>query len=320
MTSASPESITKEQPLAGRILNTVIHRDDVSPTYLLSGPEGLGKRAMAHWFASALVCEASPEHRPCGTCSACSMSSAGSHPDVHLLQPRKGRATIGIDQIREEVRPVMMRRAFTARHKVMLILQADRLTPEAQNAMLKTLEDPLGSSVLVLVSESRESLLPTVRSRCVQIPFRGLGYDVFSERLLDAGVDDEERRRQLYLISAGDVHLAHELATSEAEQKRWQMTEKLTAAILTGRRLRPADVSGWADRLGSGSRDEVVGQLALLAVALRGAVLSENPRLFAGCVDVIADAIEALDANANRRLTLEVALIKLQRLISSGYN
>ena len=56
MTSASPESITREQPLAGRILETVIHRDDVSPTYLLWGPEGLCKRAMAQWFATALVC------------------------------------------------------------------------------------------------------------------------------------------------------------------------------------------------------------------------------------------------------------------------
>jgi len=320
VTSASPESITKEQPLAGRILRTVIRRDDVSPTYLLFGPEGLGKRAMAKWFASALVCEASPGQRPCGACSSCSLNSAGSHPDVHLLEPPRGRTTIGIDQIRGEVRPVMVRRAFSARHKVMLIPRADRLTPEAQNAMLKTLEDPVGSSVLVLVAESMESLLPTVRSRCVQIPFRSLGFEVFSERLLDADIDDEQRRRELYLISAGDVHLAHELATSEGERKRWNMASKLTSALLSGRRMRPADISEWADRLGGGSRDEAVDQLALFAVILRGAILSENPTLFAGCVDVIAETIEALDANANRRLALEVALIKLQRLISTGYN
>lgn len=321
MTSASPESITKEQPLAGRILRTVIHRDDVSPTYLLWGPEGLGKREMAQWFASALVCEASsPGHRPCGACASCSLNAAGSHPDVHLLQPPRGRTTIGIDQVRGDVRPVMMRRAFRARHKIMIIPRADRLTPEAQNAMLKTLEDPVGSSVVVLVAESVEALLPTVRSRCVQVPFRSLGYEVFSQRLLDAGVDDEQRRRELYLISAGDVHLANELATSEDERRRWSMTDKLTAALLSGRRMRPADISEWADRLGTGSRDEAVGQLALLAVTLRGALLADNPSLFAGCVDVIAETIEALDANANRRLALEVALIKLQRLILSGYN
>ncbi len=318
--SLDRDVVSGDQPVAHRILTSVMSRDDVSPAYLFHGSRGLGKLALARWFVMALICEdASPTARPCRACPACRISTAGNHPDVHILQPAANRATISIDQIRKEVRPVMRRRTFAARHKVLIVPEANRLTPEAQNAMLKILEDPVGSSVLVLISPSLEPLLQTVRSRCVKVPFKNLSFCAFSDRLQRVGLDEEGRRRELYLVTAGDVELAEDLVNSESAEDRWTTTEELTQRLIGEAALAPVEVTRWAESLGKG-REEAVENLALLLVIMRGHLLPGGARVFAECVDVIAQTVEALEAYANRRLAIEVALVKLQRLLQSRYN
>ncbi|MFO8061021.1 MAG: DNA polymerase III subunit [Bacillota bacterium] len=318
--SLDRDAVTKDQPVAHRILASVVSRNEVSPAYLFCGSRGLGKLALARQFVTALLCEnASPASRPCRSCPSCRMNAAGNHPDVHLLEPVGDRATISIEQIRKEVRPMMRRRTFTGRHKILLVPEANRLTREAQNAMLKILEDPLGSSVLVLVTASLEPLLPTVRSRCVRIPFRNLSFAAFSDRLRRAGMDEEMRHRELYLVTAGDVELAEQLAGSESAENRWMRAEKLVRQLIEGTPLPPVEITRWAEQLGK-DREEAVENLALILVIMRGRLLSGSAGVFADCVDVISQTVEWVETYANRRLAIEVALVKLQNLLSSRYN
>ena len=317
-----PRDILKEQPVARRILTSVIARQEISSAYLFYGSKGLGRRCLAHWFVTALQCERpGAGGEPCEECQSCRQCDAGNHPDVHLLEPLGSRTTISIEQIREEVRPVLMRRTFSGRHKAVLVPQAQRLTPEAQNAMLKTLEEPSGSSVMVLISTSLEPLLPTVRSRCVRVPFQNLNFSLFKQRLKREHSVPEDRYQALYLATAGDVALARDILDSDEALDRWKGIGQLAGALVR-RGLSPVQVTDWANRLGE-SREEAREYLALLTVALRRELLGQKEPAFAsfaGCTDVISVTEEALTANANVRLALEVMLVKLRRNLHSDYN
>ncbi len=318
--SLDRNAVIEDQPVAYRILTSVMSRNEVSPAYLFHGSRGLGKFALAKWFVMALLCEeASPSSRPCQSCPSCRMSVAANHPDVHTLQPLDKRVTISIDQIRKEVRPIMRRRTFSGRHKVLLVPEAHRLTSQAQNAMLKILEDPMGSSVMVLVSSSLEPLLQTVRSRCVKVPFKNLAFTAFSHRLRRAGLHEEGRHRELYLVTAGDVELAEDLAGSESTEERWATTEEMTQLLIGSKPVAPAEITAWAEGLGK-DREEAIGNLAHMLVILRGHLLPDGAHVFAECVDVIARTVESVETYANRRLAIEVGLMKLQRLLQSRYN
>jgi DNA polymerase-3 subunit delta' len=142
---------------------------------LLHGPAGVGKEQFASALAAALFCTGRGDRlEPCGACAECQLSRAGTHPDVHwvrrLWDPdrKKYRNTIGIDQIREmceQLAMTSMRRGY----RVAIVTPADLMTPQAQNSLLKTLEEPAPRTVIVLVTARPSALLPTLRSRCQRI-------------------------------------------------------------------------------------------------------------------------------------------------------
>ncbi|MDR0397216.1 MAG: DNA polymerase III subunit delta' [Oscillospiraceae bacterium] len=161
--------------------------------FLLTGPEGAGKRTLAKIYAAALMCEAAPQDRPCGKCSACGRAERGSHPDIAIIKPgddpdSKARV-ITVKQARE-ARTALSSKAFEGRHKALIIQEADRMRPEAQNALLKTLEEPEAGCVFFLTADRRASLLPTVRSRCVWVPVPPLDISLATRVLIERGMDE----------------------------------------------------------------------------------------------------------------------------------
>ena len=136
---------------------------------LLQGPAGVGKERFASALAAALFCTGRGDRlEACGECAECRLSRAGTHPDVHWVRPLEEKKTIGVDQVREmceQLAMTSMRRGY----RVAIIAPADRLTPQAQNALLKTLEEPAPRTVLVLVTARPSALLPTLRSRCQRV-------------------------------------------------------------------------------------------------------------------------------------------------------
>ncbi|MFQ5701020.1 MAG: DNA polymerase III subunit delta' [Acidobacteriota bacterium] len=138
---------------------------------LFHGPEGVGKRTVALALAAAFNCASSGTHpsaEPCGTCASCTKIGKGLHPDVIYLTLE--RTVIPIDGVRRLRREAAFR-PFEGRKRVFIIDPADRMSIEAQNALLKTLEEPAASSCLILITSKPMHLLPTTRSRCQQLGF-----------------------------------------------------------------------------------------------------------------------------------------------------
>ncbi len=138
---------------------------------LLAGPDGLGKPRFARELAAFVMCrEQGSAHKPCGQCKGCTLMAAGSHPDFRWVSVLEDRKTIGIDQAREIVNWMRLT-SFLAGYKVVVIDEADLMTRDAANSLLKTLEEPAGASLLMLISKRPHGLLATVRSRCQMVRF-----------------------------------------------------------------------------------------------------------------------------------------------------
>lgn len=193
------------------MLQRAFSRDRVPHAYLFHGPEGVGKESLARRFARLLLCD-NPIDRPldgdlakhvgvsnirtgCANCESCRLVVAETHPDIHFVyrqlnrqhpeakvRARTGRE-IGVDVIRhflvEKVRLTPVR----GRAKVFLVREADRMTPEAQNALLKSLEEPPGPTYIVLLTASADRLLPTTLSRCQLVEFSALPLSFVREKL-----------------------------------------------------------------------------------------------------------------------------------------
>ena len=167
------------------LLSQAIARDTLTPSLIFSGPEGVGKRLTAVAVAQALNCsaaEAAPSRNAdivfdaCGKCPACRRIVRGTHPDVQTIEPGE-TGSIKIEQVRAAIDQAVFR-PFEGRRRVTIIDHADGLVLAAQNALLKTLEEPLPSSVFILITSRPDTLLPTVRSRCCALaiwPIAGRG-------------------------------------------------------------------------------------------------------------------------------------------------
>jgi DNA polymerase-3 subunit delta' len=180
-------------------------RGAVPPSLLFAGPSGIGKRLVAIATAQALNCldprrpGASPAPSPaqlpldaCGVCAACSRIARGVHPDVPIIEPGDS-GSIKIDAVRDIVDRAAYR-PFEGHRRVVIIDNADALVPQAQNALLKTLEEPPSASMFILITARPDALLPTVQSRCPRLRFRPLGVDDVVAALKGRGMGDREAR------------------------------------------------------------------------------------------------------------------------------
>ncbi|MDF5922292.1 DNA polymerase III subunit delta' [Pseudomonas aeruginosa] len=134
---------------------------------MLYGPVGIGKRALAEHWAAQLLCQRPAAAGACGECKACQLLAAGTHPDYFVLEPEEAEKPIRVDQVRDLVGFVVQTAQLGGR-KVVLLEPAEAMNVNAANALLKSLEEPSGDTVLLLISHQPSRLLPTIKSRCVQ--------------------------------------------------------------------------------------------------------------------------------------------------------
>ncbi len=138
---------------------------------LFSGPQGIGKERFARALAAALLCARPAAAGACGHCEGCTLLLAGSHPDLRELSPAEGKRQIQVDQVRALIEFCAQTAYRDGGRKVVVITPAEAMNINTANALLKTLEEPAGDTVLLLVSHAPSLLLPTVRSRCRSLPF-----------------------------------------------------------------------------------------------------------------------------------------------------
>jgi DNA polymerase-3 subunit delta' len=258
------------------LLARSVRRGTLPPSLIFAGPAGVGKRLTATSLAQALNC-LHPLDNPdpldldaCGACAACTRVARGIHPDVLVLEPGDSGA-IKIDEVRDAVDRASYR-PFEGRRRVVIVDEADALVAPAQNALLKTLEEPPPSSVFVLVTSRPDMLLATVRSRCPQLRFRPLAATDIASELVKRGAQEAEARA---VAASADGSLAHALAASAEEFVEARETAALVLAKAAEvrdprRRIETArDLLAKTGAGGATDREQLAAHLRAMASILR---------------------------------------------------
>lgn len=191
--------------------------------YLLCGPKGTGKKSVARLCAMAAVCRGEGK-RPCGVCGPCRRILSDTHPDLHTIRPEKGKQTIGVDVMRDMIAEVGVK-SFENTTKVLIIPDAQKMTPAAQNCLLKTLEEPPQDTVFFLMTEQPGALLATIVSRCRVIRFHPLSIEDCEKRLIALGQPPADARRRARMAE-GCVGQALEI-----DDERLGLMEKVTRDV-----------------------------------------------------------------------------------------
>jgi DNA polymerase-3 subunit delta' len=246
----------EHQERALSIVRRALRSGRMPHAYLFEGPEGVGKELTARALAARLLCEADvePDADACGACRACRLVAGGNHPDLHVIERRlhklhPDRAVrtskglfLAVDLIRHFlIEPAASKPSLGGR-RVFVIREAERMNEGAQNALLKTLEEPPGQSCLILVSAAAERLLPTIRSRCQRVPFGLLPPDFIERHLVERCGVKVEAARALALLADGRLGAA----------VQWQRCGMLTALDEVGASLDELENGGpsrFAERL-----------------------------------------------------------------------
>lgn len=271
------------QKRAVGLLQSALRLGRVHHAWLFTGPEGVGKETAALAFGRSLLCHGPVEGEACGECPACRKVERGLHPDLLRILPealavergllareevaRTPSRDLRIEQIRK-LEGALALAPVEGTRRVVLLLAAESMNAAAQNAFLKTLEEPPAGTHVVLVAEAGDRLLPTIRSRCVRVPFGPLPLDFVAERLVaERGIGAEEARL-LAALAGGSLGRAQGL-TPEALEGRARILEALEG--LDAGDFRP--LLALAETIAAGGRDEAALRLDAIALFYRDAAV-----------------------------------------------
>ena len=282
------------------LLSRAVARDSLPPSLVLAGPSGVGKRRVAIAVAQALNCvspRTGKDFDSCGTCQACTRIARGVHPDVLVVEPGEN-GSIKVDQVRDIVDRAMYR-PFDGKRRVVIIDDADALVPAAQNALLKTLEEPPSSSVFMLVTSRPDLLLLTVLSRCPRLRFRALDDSDVVAVLKGMGKSETEARTAA--VSAdGSISRALEASTGELVEARDVARRVLKQAAATSDpRQRLEGSKDLLENTGKGSaedRNQVATHLRAMASLVRDVELLSTRADVALANEDVRSEIERLSA------------------------
>lgn len=206
-------SDVKDQAVPLRFMGNMLRRNRIPNALLFWGPEGVGKRMTALELVKALFCT-EREGDNCGTCLPCRKVAAGNHPDLFTIAPVKKSRIIDVQAV-EDMNEMASLRPFEAEWRAFLILEAERMGIPAQNHLLKTLEEPPGNSLFILLTEYPGFLLPTIRSRCQRIRFGALRPNTVQELLTRDRDVAPEKAQAIASLSQGQMARAFDLVDSE---------------------------------------------------------------------------------------------------------
>lgn len=274
---------------AAGLLQRAVENERVSHAYLFAGPSQVGKMVLGLNFAQALNCRS--EDRPCQTCSSCTRIAMGKHPDVQVIgltvdeKSREGRLhkEIRIDQVRAMQHGAALL-PYEGHYKVFIIDGAERLSEEASNSLLKTLEEPPPHVVLLLLTVNDKLLLATVLSRCQKVDLRPLPVAAVQEALMERWQVAGDEAKQLARLSGGRLGWA--LAAYRDKEMLRERRARLSAMVSLMEANRNERLAFAADLASaySRSREPIEGILDLWLAWWRDLLLVKG-----GCLDRIAN-------------------------------
>ena len=195
-------------------MKSAIEANKVSHAYLLAGEKGSGKKMLAGIFARTLQCEAHGSE-PCGKCHSCIQAESGNQPDIIYVTHEKP-GSISVDDIRGQVNGDIQIKPYSSPYKIYIIDEAEKLTQQAQNALLKTIEEPPAYAIIMLLTANEGMLLPTIKSRCVTLTMKPVPLPLIRQYLMEELQIPDYRADICAAFSQGNVGKAKRLALSDS--------------------------------------------------------------------------------------------------------
>ena len=171
-------------------LENAVRMGKVSHAYIINGERNAGKEFIAKTFAMAVQCENRQDAEPCGECHSCKQALSGNHPDIIFITHEKP-GTIGVDDIRRQINGDVAIKPYSGLKKIYIVSEGEKMTVQAQNALLKTLEEPPEYAVILILTDNVNTLLPTILSRCVVLNMKPVRDAQIKEYLMEnMGIPD----------------------------------------------------------------------------------------------------------------------------------
>lgn len=313
-------------------IGNAVKTDKVSHAYILNGEKGSGKKLLANLFAMSLQCQNREEDGDaCGKCQSCKQTVNNNQPDIIKVTHEKPN-TISIDDIRDQVNNDIEIKPYNSRYKIYIIADADMMTVQAQNAILKTIEEPPEYAVILLLTENAETLLATIRSRCVMLKLRNIKDQLVKKYLMEQMEIPDYKADVCVAFAQGNMGKAIMLATSE------HFNEIKEEAVHLLRNINEMDLSELIDAVKRcmSYKLEISDYLDVIAIWYRDVLIYKatrnvdrvvfsdqlkyikdraNKSSYEG-IEIILDALEKaksrFKANVNFELTMELLLLTIK--------
>lgn len=196
-------------------LRGALKHNKISHAYLIEGEKLSGKKMIADIFARALQCEAEEGEKPCNQCRSCKQALNRNHPDIIYVEHEKPNV-ISVDNIRQQINGDIAIKPYSGERKIYIVDEAQKMNPQAQNALLKTLEEPPEYAVILLLTTRAEAMLATILSRCVTLNTRPVHEELLKNFLMEKAKVPDYRAAICASFARGNVGRAVELASNEA--------------------------------------------------------------------------------------------------------
>lgn len=312
-------------------LTHTIEQGKISHAYVINGERFSGKEFIANVFAMALQCEHPDGVEPCQQCHSCKQALSGNQPDIIRVTHEKPN-TIGVDDIRTQINTDIAIKPYSSPRKIYIIQEGEKMTAQAQNALLKTLEEPPAYAVILILTTNVDALLPTILSRCVVLNMKPVRDDLVKKYLMEELKIPDYKANVCVAFARGNLGKARQLASSEefdhikeeaVSMLKYVQDMEINEMLAAIKKIQEYkfDVEDYLDILAIWYRDVLLFKATNDANHL---IFKEEIQYIKKCADRCAyegieDILKALDkaksrlkANVNFELTMELLLMAIK--------
>lgn len=194
-------------------MKNAIKLNKISHAYIINGEKGMGKKTIAKIFSMTLQCEKGGDE-PCMQCHSCKQAISNNHPDIRWITHEKP-STIAIDEVREQINNDILIKPYSSKYKIYIVDEAEKLTIQAQNALLKTIEEPPAYGIIMLLTNNKDSFLQTILSRCVALEMRPVASTDIINYLREKEKIPDYQAKMVVNFAGGNLGRAIRLASME---------------------------------------------------------------------------------------------------------
>ena len=315
-------------------MKNAIKLNKLSHAYMICGEKGMGKKLIADRFSMLLQCEAGGEE-PCMECRACKQTLSRNNPDIKWVSHEKPN-TISVEEVREQLVSDIAIKPYSSKYKIYIIDEAEKMSVSAQNAILKTVEEPPSYGIIIILTESKEMLLETILSRCVILETKPVMKKEFKEYFQTKVKVPDYEIESLIEFSAGNIGKAIKMVENDDySQMREHIIgilkniKNMDAAKLTAKMKEAGefknDINGYIDLINMWFRDvllyKATGNERKLIFKENVAIIKSQSAAYSyDAINEILEEIKSVQrrigSNVNFELTLEVMYLKMRDLLT----